>query len=154
MKLSKAQKTALIAAANRIDGSIFPMPKKLPGNAEQRVIKAMAKKGLVAQISNERVEITPLGKIAIGSEAILPMLEYKPTPKQPRAGSKAAWLIKLMRRPQGVTLEQIMAATLWQRHSVRGAISGTIQKRLGWKVISEKNEKGQRVYRIDEGANA
>ena len=45
----------------------------------------------------------------------------KPTP---RAGTKQAQMIELLRRPEGATVEQIAAATGWQHHTIRGAISG------------------------------
>jgi hypothetical protein len=55
----------------------------------------------------------------------------KPTP---RTGTKQAKLIELLRRPEGATVEQIAAATGWQKHTIRGAISGALKKKLGLKV--------------------
>ena len=52
-----------------------------------------------------------------------------------------------MRRPKGATIEDMVKATGWQTHSVRGAISGTIKKKLGLQVSAEKRD-GVRVYRI------
>jgi hypothetical protein len=40
----------------------------------------------------------------------------------------------------------------WQEHSVRGFISGTLKKRKGFDVLSEKDDKGVRRYRIANGA--
>jgi hypothetical protein len=45
----------------------------------------------------------------------------------------------------------MMAATGWQAHSVRGAISGSIKKALGLAVVSEKID-GARTYRIEAEA--
>ena len=53
-----------------------------------------------------------------------------------------------MRNPDGATIAQMMADTGWQAHSVRGAISGMVRKRLGCEVITEKGADGQRAYRI------
>ena len=61
--------------------------------------------------------------------------------------SKQAMLITLMRRAEGATLEDLTAATGWQRHSVRGAISGVMKKRLGFVIASSVEARG-RVYRI------
>ena len=61
--------------------------------------------------------------------------------------TKLAGLITLMREKHGASIDQLVKATGWQKHSVRGAISGTIKKRLGLKVISEKSDDG-RTYRI------
>jgi hypothetical protein len=55
----------------------------------------------------------------------------KPTP---RAGTKQAKLIDLLKRPEGATVEQIAAATGWQHHTIRGAISGALKKKLGLTV--------------------
>jgi hypothetical protein len=66
----------------------------------------------------------------------------------PRAGSKQALLLDLLTRTSGASLEEIAAATGWQPHSIRGAISGTIKKRLGVRVVSDKVEVRGRVYRI------
>jgi len=53
-----------------------------------------------------------------------------------------------LRRPQGATNLQLMLATGWQPHSVRGAISGLLRKRLGLNVVLTHNAAGERVYRI------
>ena len=63
------------------------------------------------------------------------------------ATSKEAQVIALLRREQGATLDEIVAATGWQKHTVRGAISGALKKRLGLAVESTPTEAG-RVYRI------
>ena len=65
-----------------------------------------------------------------------------------RAGTKQAVLIELLKRKTGATIADLVKATGWQPHSVRGAISGTLKKKLGLKVTSEPNEKRGRVYRI------
>ena len=63
------------------------------------------------------------------------------------AKTKIASVVELLRRPEGASLEVMMCATGWQAHSVRGALAGSIKKRLGLAVISEKAD-GLRVYRI------
>ena len=65
-----------------------------------------------------------------------------------RAGTKQAMLIDLLKRKSGTTIDEAVAAMGWQRHSVRGAISGTLKKKLGLAVISEAVEGRGRVYRI------
>ena len=54
----------------------------------------------------------------------------------------------MLKRPGGATLQQIMAATEWQPHSVRGFISGTLGKKLGLAVESAKGENGERTYSL------
>ena len=80
-------------------------------------------------------------------------------PKQPKAeknagaareGSKAATVLGLLQRAKGSTLAEIMEATGWQAHSVRGFISGTLGKKMGLKVESAKRDDGARVYTISK----
>ena len=65
-----------------------------------------------------------------------------------RDGTKQAALIAMLRRPKGATIDQIAETTGWQRHTIRGAMSGALKKKLGLNVTSEKPEGGDRVYRI------
>ena len=69
----------------------------------------------------------------------------QPEPRQ----TKIQAVVALLRRPEGVRIEDIMSATGWQAHSVRGAMSGAIKKGLGLSITSEKID-GARVYRIAE----
>ncbi len=73
-------------------------------------------------------------------------------PQVPRPGTKQALLIDLLTRKKGATIDEAVAATGWQPHSVRGAISGALKKKLGLMVTSGPVEKRGRVYRIVERA--
>ncbi len=64
--------------------------------------------------------------------------------------TKQSQLIALLKSPNGATVQDLMKATGWQAHSIRGVISGVIRKRLGLTVISQKTD-GIQHYRI-EGA--
>lgn len=75
----------------------------------------------------------------------------KPDATTPRG--KLGALVALLLRPDGASLTTMQAATGWQAHSVRGAIAGSIKKKLGFEVTSEKSDGG-RVYRIVKGAGA
>jgi hypothetical protein len=70
--------------------------------------------------------------------------QSKPT----REGSKKAIVLELLRRPEGATLADLMSATGWQAHSVRGFLSGALGKKMGLAVESAKSAAGGRVYRI------
>jgi hypothetical protein len=65
-----------------------------------------------------------------------------------REGSKTAKVLGLLRRPDGATLKELMKATNWQPHSVRGFLSGAIGKKMGLKVTSAKGEGGERSYSV------
>lgn len=68
--------------------------------------------------------------------------------KPAREGSKKAIVLDMLRRPEGATLADIMTATGWQAHSVRGFISGALTKKMGLAVESLKTSEGARAYRI------
>jgi hypothetical protein len=67
---------------------------------------------------------------------------------QPREGTKQAQLIEMLRRADGADLDEIAEATGWQKHTIRGAISGALKKKLGLAVTSTKDGQGRRVYRL------
>jgi hypothetical protein len=56
-----------------------------------------------------------------------------------RSGTKQELMIALLKRPEGATVEQIAAATGWQHHTIRGAISGALKKKLGLAVETTRN---------------
>ena len=65
-----------------------------------------------------------------------------------RPGSKTAKVLDLVKRSGGATLKQLMKATNWQAHSVRGFLSGTLGKKMGLKIESSKTHDGERVYSL------
>jgi hypothetical protein len=71
-----------------------------------------------------------------------------PVVPKPRANSKQAEVLDLLRRPQGSTFPVIMKATGWQQHPVRGFFAGVVRKKLGLTLQSEKPNDGDRIYRI------
>ncbi len=113
--------------------------------------------------------ITPAGLQAIGVEELPEQdredTSAKPTTKrrvdlgaadskkhkEARKGTKLAALIELLSRKTGVTIEEAAKATGWQHHSVRGAISGALKKKMGLEVTSSVAGRG-RVYRIGAAA--
>ena len=107
--------------------------------------------------------VTDAGLLAIGIEPVVvntvaairksaaetpaPLEAIASQPKQ-RAGTKQAMLIEMLRRPEGGTMEEIMAATGWLAHTARGAMSGALGKKLGLVVTSEKDAVRGRVYKL------
>jgi hypothetical protein len=70
------------------------------------------------------------------------------TATRARDGSKTAKVLDLLKRPGGATAKELMKATGWQPHSVRGFLSGTISKKMGLNVTSTKGEDGERSYSV------
>lgn len=83
-----------------------------------------------------------------GKAAATPVTVEAMRPTRARADSKQARLIEMLKRPEGATVVQIADAFGWQTHTVRGALSGALKKKLGLAVTSEKLEGGARLYRI------
>ncbi len=124
---------------------------------DERHLATLLRRGLVivapAEAGARRFMITSPGRSALGPEPAPVEAPTTPTPRTtpPPAIdaplSKITRVVALLRRPGGATLSELMAETGWQAHSVRGALSGAIRKKLGLEVVSEKSGVG-RVYRI------
>ena len=69
---------------------------------------------------------------------------------KPKRETKQQALIDLLKRPEGATLDEIVDATGWQKHTARGAMSGAIKKRLGLTITSEKVDGRGRVYKVQD----
>jgi hypothetical protein len=70
---------------------------------------------------------------------------FRPT----KSSTKTQTCLDLLERKTGAALSELMAATSWQAHSVRGFLSGTVKKRLGHSIITSQDNDGGRRYRID-----
>jgi hypothetical protein len=73
-----------------------------------------------------------------------------PTPRAPREGTKQAALIDMLSRPEGATLDEMATALQWTPHTVRGAMSGALKKRLGLVINSQKDIQRGRIYRTSK----
>lgn len=102
--------------------------------------------------------VTDAGLLAIGIEPMVvktvvairkhaAKAEAQKPPVQ-RKGTKQAMLIALMQRPAGATIAEIVEATSWQAHTVRGSISGALKKKLGLPIAVEKVEGRGTVYML------
>ena len=166
-KLTDTQIAVLKAAAARPDGNIEPLPTNLRGGARAKVIEVLLAKGLVTDADGRHL-LTDAGYAAVGKrrsapkgvqkmddpdaltncEATHALQKLEATAPTIRPGTKLAAIIDAMRHPGGATIVQMMDGTGWQAHTVRGAISGMVRKRLGFEVVTEKSVDGQRAYRI------
>jgi len=71
-----------------------------------------------------------------------------PRTRRPRKGTKQQMLVAMLRRHEGATVPEVVAATGGLPHTVRGAIAGALKKKLRLQISSEKVEGRKRVYRI------
>jgi hypothetical protein len=118
------------ATIQRLGNSIAPEP------AEQAQPAADAKKtGKPKAVKNAKP--TRKGKANKGKKA---------GARKPREGTHKAEVIAMLQRKGGATLEEIVKATGWQKHTVRGFIS-ILGSKVGMKVTSTRRESdGARVY--------
>ena len=65
-----------------------------------------------------------------------------------RDGSKTAKVVDLLKRDGGATAKDLIKATGWQAHSLRGFLSGTVGKKMGLTVVSTKGDDGERTYSV------
>ena len=99
-----------------------------------------------AKTKRETVKVT--GKATDARVEVGPASSMPTTPR-----GKIGLLVSMLRQKDGATIDAMMSATGWQAHSVRGAMSGSVKKALGLKVLSAKTDTG-RVYRIVAGSAA
>jgi len=142
MPISQAQ-TNILELAYANNGYFDPSMTPLRGGALKKVITALQNKSLLTTKTKCGYPITNRGIEALGIQI------QKPTPRNAREGSKTAMLIKMLQRKNGATNPQIQAALNWQPHSVRSMISGTLKKKMGYEVITDINNSGNFIYRID-----
>ena len=171
-KLTDTQRIILSAASQRTDRLALPLPKSLKGGAAHKVVNALVDKGLLKEVKANRklgdpvwrendedhgltLIITDTGFAAIGIEVEPQKTKaQKPEPKpattecQIREGTKQALVIEMLRRPEGATIAEIVEATAWASHSVRGFLAGALKKKLGLTIDSEKHATRGRVYKI------
>ena len=175
-KLTKTQILILTAGAHRPGCIAVPLPKGLHGAAAKMAVNKMIERGLLEEVdANIRkgeplwretgdghgttLRATDVGLTAIGIVPEPLHQEKSPPPNDvnlarpdSRAGTKQAQVIAMLEAPDGATMEILIAATGWQAHTLRGAMSGALGKKLGLTVTSTKEEGRARIYRIRRNA--
>lgn len=169
--LTDAQLAVLTPALAREDRCIFPITANLKGGAVGNVARSLLRRGLLEEVTSAANDVvwrcgedgTSLtlratdaavralgGEVVDAGESIQPSVEQAlgsvDAPKR-KPGAAQTALLALLNRAEGATIAEMQEATGWQPHSVRGALSGVVSKKLGHKVASAKEERG-RVYRI------
>ena len=165
IQLTDTQSIILSTACGRDDGMVFPITAKLKGGAVGNVCKSLLKHALLEEVAatdlntvwrhdEDRGSITlratPLAYSTLGITDDPASATLIPNGTEPlrRAGTKQDTLIAMLRAPEGATIEEIVAATGWLSHTVRGSMSGALKKKLGLTITSEKVDGRGRVYSI------
>jgi len=146
MPLTKAQTNILQLAIDN-QGLFNPTTSTLRGNALNKVITALQNKKLLESKTKKGYALSDLGFERMDAKKST-MATEKPLPTEARKGTKTEKLIKLLSRKNGATNAQIQTALNWLPHSVRGIISGTLKKKMGFTISTEKNKSGDLVYKI------
>ncbi len=172
-QLSETQTIILSTAAERDGYRVLPTLPAIKKNkgAIASMLKGFLRRGfLTEEPADEGDEIWRTdpdnGRLVLvlspaGFEAVNIELKAMPQQKRPvikrtklvsmptaKADTKIGVLLDLLRRKEGMTINDAIAATGWQAHSVRGSMSGAIRKKFGFDVTSNQAERG-RVYRIE-----
>ena len=116
-----------------------------------RIWKAIQKLNGVAETSEATPEAAPAsakaGKAPKAAKGARKAAKTATSAPVPREFSKKAIVLDMLRRKGGATMAEIMKATDWQCHSVRGFISGTLTKKMGLSIESTRSESGERTYK-------
>jgi Protein of unknown function (DUF3489) len=131
----------MISITEETATSPAPAPEGKPKAAKKasrapQGAKVAKKKGKSGKSGKSAKKATPAKKAPKGAKKA----------KSARAGSKTDKVLELLKRPGGVTAKELMKATGWQPHSVRGFLSGTVGKKMGLTITSNKGEGGERSY--------
>ena len=173
MKLNDTH-LVLLSAAAQDQSRLLPRPEHLSDKSAQSLATKLMRAGLVDAVTVRSsqphwkvddkarpvgLRMTAQGLAAIGLEEVdercAPRLEREAEPqfeREPRAGTKKAAVLELLRREEGATLDELIAATGWLPHTTRAALTGLRQR--GYTLDKIKSEDSRTVYRIRSEAAA
>jgi hypothetical protein len=138
MKNNQATETAAVA-----EQGAHVAPEKAPSKKGASQKKGAPKGQKTAK--GAKAKAAPKKEARAAKNAVKPARAKEAS--APRGESKGAKIIEMIGRAKGATLADIMKATDWQAHSVRGFIS-IAAKKHSIKIESSKNEAGDRVYKV------
>jgi len=179
--LTKTQSLILTTGAQRADNIAMPLPEGLHGAATKKVVTMMIDRGWLEEVDADTrkgeplwretgdghgttLVVTDAGLLAVGIEPVVvkTMAAVRhhattaaiPKAPTPRTGTKQAQIIALLQRPEGASVAEIVAVTGWLAHSVRGLISGSLKKKLGLPITSDKQNGRGTVYSLPNDRSA
>lgn len=120
------------------------MPKN-PKAKKAKTVK-LAKVKTTAKPAPKKSELKNLSapmKTALDAVANMPV----------RKESKLEAIIQLLSRPEGATIDDMVASTGWQKHTIRSALSHALAKKRGYEIVSDKPKGELRIYKIATAPN-
>ena len=154
--MTATQHSILTHAHQHTEGKIIWFPDNIQGGARKKVLEGLFNRTLITACKGDWY-ISAEGYDALGVphkapitvqalDAVIASAEQaKP---RHRENSKQAQVIAMLKRPEGATIAQIMEATGWQSHTVRGTFAGAFKKKLGLVITSSKAADAERIYRV------
>ncbi len=167
MTLTDTQGILLSQAAQRDNGSLYPLPASItaPAGGIARSLTSLIKRELVEERETTTPEcvwridgitrfgmfITAAGKVAIGIEDVAspPVTASVPARAAAPTQTKAALVLALLGRGGGATLTELVEATGWLPHTTRAALTGLRKK---GRALDKSKRDGVTCYRLMEAA--
>ncbi len=72
----------------------------------------------------------------------------KATKSKKQPTNKTQHILSMLQRPNGASIPELIKATEWQAHSVRGFLAGTVRKKMGLDITSTREDGKDRRYRV------
>ena len=154
--MTATQHSILTHAHQHTEGKIIWFPDNIQGGAREKVLEGLFNRTLITACKGDWY-ISAEGYDALGVprkapitgqalDAVIAAAEQA-KPRR-RENSKQAQVMAMLKRPEGATIAQIMEATQWQAHTVRGTFAGAFKKKLGLVITSSKAADAERIYKI------
>ena len=168
-QLTPAQHAILANAVEHTSGKIDWFPDNIKGGARKKVLDGLFNRALITTdgthwfVAAEGYDAMGRARPAPAPLVVDPEIEAAVTAAEAtwakdttteqakprtRENSKQAAVLRMLQRPEGATVQQIVDATGWQAHTVRGTFAGAFKKKLGLTITSDKAQGGERIYRI------
>jgi len=155
-----AQQLALIYAHHYAEGRVVWFPDSVPASSRTKLIQDLKCRGLVA-IDETGVILTSLARRAIESlneSSVDPSSPYVRYPGSGKAGGKTyfkpgtkrAFILELLMRPQGVTVSEISDKVGWSRGTVSALLRLTFTQHLGIPITTSKGPGRAFTYHVND----
>ncbi len=152
--LTANQQLILFHAHENTEGKIIWFPDNIKGGARQKLLESLANRDLIV-LKRKEWFVTGKGYDSLGlprkspvTRQALEVVVNDATTSRSRENSKQALIVEMLRRPEGSTIAQLTEATGWQPHTVRGALAGTLKRKLQLEITSTKDSGSPRIYRV------